>query len=293
MQAWQTFNQLVKPLYTLYALPWAITTASLALTQTTTPLRTYPEYALLFFWMLAAFISARSLGMLSNHLVHIQEDSENPRTRGRPLVIGEASENTIVLTMGILSLTFMTSCYFINSLCFKLAPAVLLLLIGYSYLKYKTPFYHLVIGFVQFFGPLMTWIAITGHVALTPILNGLAVCLCIGACDTIYGCLDVNFDRHYGVQSLPARFGPDRAKLFAIFFHMTALAVLLVNGVFIGLSWPYFVGMGLLGMLFLYRYLQLNLDSSQSIQTFFQNCNTETACIFMISTLLAIQWQTM
>ena len=71
---------------------------------------------------------------------------------------------------------------------------------------------------------------------------GLAVGCWIGGFDLIYACQDYRIDREIGVQSLPARFGPQVALAFSRVAHYATVLLLLWFGALAHLGWTWTVG---------------------------------------------------
>ncbi|HKC12671.1 MAG TPA: UbiA family prenyltransferase, partial [Vicinamibacteria bacterium] len=85
---------------------------------------------------------------------------------------------------------------------------------------------HLFLGLALGVAPVGAWLAIRGRFEPVPILLGLAVIAWVSGFDTIYACLDVEFDRRAGLHSLPARLGVPVALGVARGLHLAAVALL-------------------------------------------------------------------
>ncbi len=115
----------------------------------------------------------------------------------------------------------------LNPLCLALSPLALGIVFFYSYTKRFTWGSQLFLGLSLAIAPVGAWIAITGGIAWPPALLGLCVLLWVAGFDIIYSLQDVAFDRHEGLHSIPAHFGPSRGLLIARGFHVAAVGALL------------------------------------------------------------------
>ncbi len=99
-----------------------------------------------FILVLLCMIFARSAAMAFNRYLDRKWDAMNPRTAIREIPKGIITpKNALTFTL-INCLLFIACCFFINLLCFALAPVALAVVLGYSYTKRFTPLCHLVLG---------------------------------------------------------------------------------------------------------------------------------------------------
>ena len=96
-----------------------------------------------------------------------------------------------------------------------LSLPVLAFLLGYSYAKRFTSWCHYWLSAALMLSPIAAWIAITGTVTWTPVLIAGAVFFWVGGFDVLYACQDVDFDRTRSLNSIPARWGVERALQIA------------------------------------------------------------------------------
>lgn len=246
---------------------------------------------MLYLWMAAAFASARAVGMLSNHYFHRVEDRLNPRTAGRPLATGALSEQSVLIALVLLGAGFILSCGMINQSCLILSPFVLTALVGYSLCKYVTSLYHICIGAVQLFGPVMAWLALTHTVSEVPILLGLGVLCSVAACDIVYDMVDESFDRNHGVKSFVVLFGKESALRIAQCLHGFMWCCVAYLGLKSQFGALFFVGLAALGLLLIYRYRQLDMANNGSIQKFFFQCNVQTGIMVFLIIFGSVEWQ--
>src|SRR4029077_18877827 len=109
--------------------------------------------------------------------------------------------------VAISSLVFLYAARELNSLCFKLAPVALGIVMFYSYTKRFTALSHLVLGFSLGIAPAAAWIAVRGSLDSRILWLTAAVTLWTAGFDIIYSCQDYEFDLAAGLFSIPRRLG--------------------------------------------------------------------------------------
>ncbi len=212
------YLSLVTFAHTIFALPFALLSAVLA-AGGLPPLRTV-------FWVLVAMVGARSAAMSFNRIVDRDVDARNPRTARREIPAGVVSVAGASLFCAGSAALLVVSAWQLNPLCLALSPVALAVVLGYSFAKRVTWASHLLLGLALALAPVGAWIAVTGRLALVPVLLGLAVVFWVGGFDVIYSLQDEAFDLEAGLRSIPAAFGPRRALLWAALFHAATLALL-------------------------------------------------------------------
>lgn len=193
-------------------------------------------------WIVLAAVAARTAAMAFNRLVDRDIDAANPRTAARELPAGRLSVGAVRgLVLGASSV-FLAAAWALNPLAGALAPGVLALLLGYSYVKRFHFSAHLVLGLALAIAPLGAWIAVRGTLAgdLWPILLlGGVVWAWVAGFDLIYACQDAEFDRERGLQSIPARFGVRRALLVSRGLHVLTVLLLVAFAWSADRGWVY------------------------------------------------------
>jgi len=258
----RVFFKLVKFPHTVFALPFALTSAVVA-ADGVPPLGTLT-------WILLAMVSARTAAMAFNRLVDADIDARNPRTADRALPRGLVRRRDVgALTIGAAAI-FVLAASRLNALCFALSPAALLAILGYSYVKRFTHWTHAVLGAALAIAPLGAWIAVRGHLGAFPVVLGLAVVLWVAGFDIIYACQDVEFDAKHGLLSFPQKYGVAKALKISAMFHVGA-AIALVSLVSFPLLGPvYLVGVVIASALLLYEHTLVKpQDLSKANSAFF------------------------
>jgi len=263
--------------HTVFAMPFGLMGAFLAAGG-------LPEGRVLL-WVVLAMVGARTCAMGFNRIVDRRFDAANPRTAARALPagmvrLGEAW--TLVVGAGVL---FFYACAQLNPLTLALAPLALGLTLGYSYTKRFTWLCHLVLGAALALAPLGGWAAVRGILLDYPWSLTSAVLCWVAGFDTIYACLDADFDRQSGLFSLPARFGRARALRLAAILHLAALACFVLTGIALGLNLAYWIGLTLAGAALMTQHLLVKPDDLRRIQLAFLGMNG-----FIAITLFAATW---
>ena len=124
--------------------------------------------------------------MSFNRIVDRRFDAKNPRTANRHLPAGAMSLASAWFLWLISAAGFVAITYFINRLCFYLAPVALVVVCFYSLTKRFTDFTHVYLGIALSLAPIGAWLAVQGSIAVTPIVLGLAVICWLIGFDIIY-----------------------------------------------------------------------------------------------------------
>lgn len=210
-------GEMIKFQHTVFALPFALIAMVSAPTTGWPPLRVW-------LLVLLAMVAARTAAMAFNRLVDHRLDALNPRTAGRSLPDGRLSRKFVWLVTIVASVVFVLAAGLLNRLCLFLALPTLAVLLGYSLSKRFTAASHLWLGAALGIAPIGAWIAVSGRLALPPVLLGAAVMLWVAGFDIIYSLQDEEFDRDAGLHSAPSALGPRRALILARMFHACSLA---------------------------------------------------------------------
>ena len=138
-----------------------------------------------FLLVIFCMITARSAAMAFNRYLDRSFDAANPRTAIREIPKGIITANSALIFTIISCFLFLVSCFFINNLCFVLAPISLFVVLFYSYTKRFTPLCHLVLGVGLSLAPIGAYLAVTGAFATLPLLFSFAVIFWVSGFDII------------------------------------------------------------------------------------------------------------
>jgi 4-hydroxybenzoate polyprenyltransferase len=261
--------------HTVFALPFAYVSMVLAAGG-------WPGGRVLL-WVTVAMAGARTCAMATNRLVDRAIDARNPRTAGRHLPRGLLRPVEMAALAAVSAVVLLVAAWELNPLCFRLAPAALLFLIGYSYTKYFTWASHWILGFTDGIAAAGGWIAVRGEVGAPAFVLWLAVTAWIAGFDLLYACQDVEFDRAHGLHSVPARFGIPAALWIARVNHVLTAAALAALGLMIPLGLLYWVGWLVVVALLLYEHSLVSPRDLSRLDVAFFNVNGYIAVIVLLA----------
>lgn len=265
---------------TVFALPFALTGAFLAS-------RGMPKFIVLF-WIVLAMVGARTCAMGFNRVVDRSFDKDNPRTAGRAIPAGEVSLSEAWTMVVLAGLLFFFACSMLNSLTLMLAPFGLFLTLFYSLTKRFTILCHLILGVALAFAPLGGWVAVLGSFDGYPPALSLGVIFWVAGFDTIYGCLDADFDRKAGLHSLPSRIGKRNGFRVAGIFHILAFIFFTLVGVQAELNIYYYLGIVLASFALLYQHILVSPDDLSQIRASFFSMNGFISITIFIATWISL-----
>ena len=189
--------------------------------------------------ILTAVIGLRTAGMTINNIADMDIDKKNPRTSGRPLITGVVTLYEAYMLFLVGSLIYFLSALLLNTYAFLFSPILYIITITYPYSKryHFLPHLHLgsVLGSVIFGGAIAfsgdEVNAIIEALKTVPWIYLVSVIFWVAGFDTIYSIMDIEFDRKYKIQSIPARFGAKKAILIALIFYIIS-SITLIDGIF-------------------------------------------------------------
>ncbi len=272
--------EMIKFKLTIFAMPFAFTGAFLAAGGV-------PDL-MVFLWIILAMVGARTSAMGFNRIIDWKFDAANPRTEKRAIPAGDVNLKEAWLMVVIAALLFFFSCYQLNRLTLMLSPLALGLTFFYSLTKRFTSLCHLVLGVALAFAPLGGWVAVQGSLAEFPFVLSLGVLFWVAGFDTIYGCLDVDYDRKAGLYSLPSRLGPKKAFRVAVVFHLLAFLLFAVTGVQMGLNYFYFIGLVITAAALFYQHLIVSPSDLSRIHASFFSMNGLISITIFCATWLSL-----
>jgi len=282
------YGELVMFSHSLFALPFGL--AGMLLAADGLPsLRT-------FFWILVSLVGARNAANAINRLIDLRYDAANPRTAQRHLPRGLVTAGE-VLGLSIIGFALLfLGAWQLNTLCLMLAPVAVLILVGYSYTKRFTWASHLVLGFACGIAPTASWLAVTGHFALPPILLSGAVMCWVAGFDIIYATQDVAFDRQAGLHAIPARFGIPNALRIARGLHLVVILLLLSLPRSLGFLAPphatlglfYYLGLLVVSGLLFWEHLLVKPDDLNRVTMASYYVNQIIGAVLLLFTALDI-----
>ncbi|MBN2705235.1 MAG: UbiA family prenyltransferase [Deltaproteobacteria bacterium] len=275
------FLEMVKFEHTIFALPFALLAAVLAADG-------LPSIWKLF-WIVIAMAGARTGAMGANRLLDADLDARNPRTRERALPAGLIEpRQALFLTIASYAV-FIFAAAMLNSLCLHLAPYIVMLLTGYSLAKRYTEYTHYILGLCLALAPVGAWIAVTGSLALTPLVLALAVGCWVSGFDLLYALQDLDFDRASGLKSIPARIGIEASLALARKLHLAMLgALFFIYLITPALNLLFFIALVVVAALLHYEHELITPSDLSKIDTAFFTVNGYISIILFIVGFLDI-----
>lgn len=272
------YLRMVRFSHSIFALPFAFTAAVIAASGT-------PALRQIV-WISLAMVGARSGAMGLNRIIDKEIDGSNPRTAGRELPQGLISVREAAFFVVASFLLLIVAAYMLNPLCLQLSPLAITVLFLYSYTKRFTWISHIVLGISISAAPLGAWIAVQG--TFDPKIGALvmAVIFWLAGFDVLYALQDLEFDRRYGLYSIPRRFGVRKSLLLARLFHIASFLFLVVNGFFFGMGSLYWTGMLITAGLFLYEHSLVREDDLSRLDMAFFNMNGYISMTVFLFTLM-------
>jgi 4-hydroxybenzoate polyprenyltransferase len=271
------YTRLVKFEHTIFALPFALIGFFLAIQQIPGSI---PVTLLLK--VIGCMVFARNAAMGFNRYLDRSIDAANPRTAMREIPAGVVSPNKALIFVIVNSLLFGITTWLINDLCFYLSPVALLVILGYSYTKRITPLCHFVLSAGLALAPIGAYLAVNGQFAVAPILFSMLVFFWVSGFDIIYACQDVEFDRSYQLNSIPAMVGVKTALLLSVIVHLFAVIFVLSAGIVLSAGWPYWIGSVIFIGLLVYQHLIIKPNDLSRVNLAFGTTNGIASVVFAL-----------
>ena len=272
------YLRMIKFSHSIFALPFAFTSALIAASG-------IPDLRQIG-WIVIAMVGARSGAMGLNRIIDRKIDSANPRTKGREIPRGAISVFAAVLFVFVSFILLVFAAYMLNPLCLKLSPVAIAVLILYSYTKRFTWMSHFFLGLSISAAPLGAWLAVKGSFDVEIIPLAIAVIFWLAGFDVLYALQDIDFDKKYGLHSIPERFGISKSIYLARIFHITSFLLLAANGIIFKLGGLYWTGMFLTAGLFLYEHSLIKVDDLRKLDIAFFNMNGYISVTVFVFTLM-------
>jgi 4-hydroxybenzoate polyprenyltransferase len=262
-------------------MPFALVGYVYALVHTGTPFDVW-----LLVKILLCMVFARNAAMGFNRWADRKIDAENPRTAGREIPRGVVSPRAALWFVVVTAALFVATTAFINRLALALSPVALFLLLGYSLAKRFTAWVHVILGVCLSIAPVGAYIAVTGSVALAPIVLAALVMSWVAGFDIVYALQDVEFDRTHGIHSIPARLPGWKGLAVSILLHLVTVYAVVVFGLFTGLGTLYWIGAGLFVVLLVVQHILVTPTRTRNMGLAFDTVNSIASIIFAVFTII-------
>lgn len=220
--------------------------------------------------LLFGAVVTRSAGCVINDIIDRRLDARVARTRTRPLASGAIPlHHASILLAFLLSLALLTALQFSRAVLVW-SLAALPLIAAYPWMKRITWWPQLFLGITFNLGAIIGWVA-TGAPITLPALLLYAACICwtLGY-DTIYALQDRDDDALIGVKSSARALGENLPRFIDATYSLMVL-LLIGAGYVAGLDWPYYAGVGLVGLHTRWQYRQLKNPGTDAGSIFRSN----------------------
>lgn len=269
----RTFGRMVAFSHSIFALPFALASATLASRQVAV---TWVQIV----WIVICMITARSAAMGFNRILDRDIDATNPRTKDRDLPAGRISVGAAWgFTIGSAA-AFVAASAMLGPLTLGLSPVALAVVLGYSWTKRFTALCHLVLGLALALAPTAVWIALTGGWGVVPALLSVAVMTWVAGFDIIYACQDADFDRSAGLYSIPSRLGVGPALGISAALHVATVAALAALPWFVPLGAIYAVGVVVIAGVLAYEHAIVSPGDLSRVNKAFFDLNGYVSLLF-------------
>jgi 4-hydroxybenzoate polyprenyltransferase len=266
--------EMIKWEHSVFALPFALCGAMLAAGG----MPTVTQLA----WILLCMVSARSAAMAFNRLADAQIDAANPRTATRAIPAGILSQKFVTLFVMASCGIFVLAAAQLNRVTLYLSPLALAMVLLYSFTKRFTRWSHLLLGLSLGAAPAAAWIAIRGSLDPRILLLTAAVTFWVGGFDVLYACQDIDFDRAYGLNSVPQAYGIRSALWFARTLHLLMLALLVALVVTFSLGKIAMIGVLAVALLLAYEHSLISANDLSKLNAAFFTMNGVISVVFFV-----------
>jgi 4-hydroxybenzoate polyprenyltransferase len=269
----RTTLEMIKWEHSIFALPFALTATLLAA-------RGLPAGRTIA-WILVAMVAARSSAMAFNRWADADLDAANPRTSSRAIPAGLLSRQFVLGFTFLAALVFELAAAQLNRLTLYLSPLVLIVLLGYSYLKRITRWSHLGLGLALGLAPAAAWIAVRGSLDPRILVLTAAVTLWAAGFDVLYACQDCDHDSRAGLHSLPQAVGIPAAIWTARAMHLAMVALLIWFGVLFQFRTLGWLGIAAAALLLAYEHSLVSPRDLRRLNAAFFTMNGVIATVFL------------
>lgn len=233
--------------------------------------------------VILCMVFARNAAMAFNRYIDRNIDAVNERTAAvREIPKGIIKPQSALIFVIINAALFLLVTYFINTICFLLAPIALLIILGYSYTKRFTALCHLILGLGLALAPIGAYLAVTGNFAWLPLYLSFAVFFWVAGFDLIYSLQDDQFDKKMNLHSIPSKIGRVNALRLSIVFHMFTAFFIVITAFQAEASILFWIGTWLFIGLLAYQHFLVKSNDLSKVNIAFFTTNGIASLIFSI-----------
>lgn len=213
----------------------------------------------------------RGAGCTYNDIVDRDYDAAVARTATRPIPSGQVSPRQAVLFLCLQLTAALIVLLQFNVFTIALAAGSLVLVFAYPFMKRITYWPQAWLGLTFNWGALVGWAAVQGGLDWPPVLLYLSGIAWTLGYDTIYAHQDKEDDALIGVKSTALRLEAATKPWLAV-FYAAAVILLVVLGMAMELSWPYWLGIAAVAVQFTWQIVTLDVDDAKDcLQKFKSN----------------------
>jgi len=282
----KNYFSLVKFAHTIFAMPFALIGFFYGLKMINYDLQR--PWLLLFALVILCMVFARSSAMAFNRWLDAEHDAKNPRTMIREIPAGIIPKRNAMIFVAINCIAFLITTYFINTMCFFLAPVALFVILFYSYTKRFTALCHLVLGLGLSLAPIGAYIAVTDQFALVPVLFSFSVLFWVSGFDIIYALQDEEFDKENNLYSIPSWLGASNALHASELLHLLSAISVIAAGMVGHFSWLYWAGVFVFVFFLFYQHTLVKPKDLSKVNKAFFSSNGIASVVFSGFVLLDI-----
>ncbi len=276
----RTYGSLVAISHTVFAMPFAASAVVLSMAVPHVPLSPLRVLA-----MIGCMVCARTSAMAFNRWADRDVDARNPRTKTRHVPSGAVKPAEALALVALSGLAFVGLAATLGFWPAVLSPAVLVVLLGYSYAKRFTWGAHAWLGVALALAPGGAWLAMGARPDAGILLLMLAVVTWLLGFDVLYSLQDETFDRGAGLHSIPARFGGRRAMAISACAHVLTIAALAACGLVLHRGAAYAVAVGTAATLLVYEHALVRRRGLAAIDRVFFDVNAWVSVAFFVLVL--------
>ncbi|MFK8039963.1 MAG: 4-hydroxybenzoate octaprenyltransferase [Rickettsiaceae bacterium] len=231
-----------------------------------------------------ASIIIRSAGCIINDLIDKDLDAKVKRTCNRPLANRQLSIfDALKLLMILLAISLFILLSLTNT-SIIIGFVAFIMIIFYPFMKRITYFPQVFLGATFNLGVLIAYSSITNSISLESLTLYVACCFWTIVYDTIYGFMDIKYDKQIGVKSIPRLLENRHCKIwlfssYAIFLLLFVIATYNTSMIYIAL-------MVLASIVLMWQILTLNINIAENCLLRFKN-NVYVGAIFFLALFMS------
>ncbi len=277
------YSKLVKFEHTIFAIPFALIGFFFALEKSDATI----SFKLLGL-VLLCMVFARNAAMGFNRYLDRKIDKLNPRTAVREIPAGVLSPKSVLFFVITNAVLFIVTTWFINSLCFYLAPVALFIILFYSYTKRFTSLCHFVLSLGLAIAPVGAYLAVAGEFDWLPVILGFAVFFWVSGFDIIYALQDEEFDKELKLKSIPTLLGKKRALNLSKLIHFFAAVFIALVAILTPANWIHLIGSAIFIALLFYQHTLVKYNDLSKVNIAFFTTNGIASVIYGLLVVISL-----